>query len=85
MSWKRALDIIDARAGLRSAVDVEGGSLRHWRRVIGKAHVDFQVGFLGHGPSLIISLAMGVDGRTENSSFPNLVLHKQLGHYLMQE
>ena len=82
MSWKRALDIIDARIGLCS--DIEGGSLRHWRRVIGKAYVDFQVGFLGYGPSLIMSLALGLDGRTKDSTFPNLALPRQLARYLMQ-
>ena len=72
MSWKRALDIIDTRIGLRS--DIESGPLRHWRRVIGKAHADFQTGFLGYGPALLISLAVRVDGRTEDSNFPNLLL-----------
>ena len=72
MSWKRALDTIDARIGLRS--DIENGSLRHWRRVIGKAHADLQANFLGFGPALLVSLAIGVDGRTEDSSFPNLMI-----------
>ena len=79
MSWRRALDVIDARIGLSS--DIESGSLRCWRRVIGKAYVDLQVGLLAHGPSLLASLAMGVDGRTEDSSFPNLLLLEERQRY----
>ena len=79
MSWKKALDIIDARIVLRS--DIESGSLRSSRRVIEKAYVDFQAGFLGEGPSLVISLAMGMDGRTEGSSFPNLMSHAERERY----
>ena len=83
MSWKRALDIIDARIGLRP--DIESGSLRRWRRVIGKAYVDLQVGLLGCGPAPLVSLAMGVDGRTEGSSFPMLTVHKELMRHLTQD
>ena len=81
MSWKKALDIIDGRIGLRS--DVGGGSLPHWRRVIGKAYADLQVGFLG--PSLLVSLALGEDGRTEDSRFPNLLSQVVRERYLLQD
>ena len=79
MSWKRALDTIDARIGLRS--DTEGGSLRRWRRVIGKAYDDLQANFLGFGPALLVSLAIGVDGRTEDSSFPSLTVPVERERY----
>ena len=79
MSWKMALDIIDVRIGSRS--DIESESLRHWRRVIGKAHADFQVGFSGYGPARLLSLTFGVDGRTKDSSFPNLTLPKERERY----
>ena len=50
-------------------------SLRHWRGVIGKAHADIHKKLLG--PSLLMSLALSVDGRTADSDFPNLLLHKE--------
>ena len=74
VSWKRALDIIDARIGSRS--DITSRSLRHWRRVIGKAYADFEAGFSEYGPALVVSLAMGMDTRTQDSSFPNLTLQE---------
>ena len=75
ISWKRALDTIDARIGLRT--DIESGSLRHWERVIRKVYADLQVGLSGYGPALLVSLALGTDGRSENSSFPNFMLQAE--------
>ncbi|KAF9642988.1 hypothetical protein BDM02DRAFT_1774341 [Thelephora ganbajun] len=72
MSWKRALGTIDVRIGLYP--NAESGSLRHWKRVIGKTYADFQANSQGYGPTVLASLAMTVDGRTENSGFPNLVV-----------
>ena len=83
MSWKRALDVIDARIGLRP--DIESGSLRHWRSVIAKAHVELQVSSLGYGPAPLVSLATGVDARTEGSSAPNLMVHEELVRHLIQD
>ena len=79
MSWKRALDIIDARIGLSS--DIESGSLRRWRKVIEKAYVDLQVGLLAYGPSLFALLVMEADGRTEGSSFPNFLAWAERERY----
>ncbi|KAF9642933.1 hypothetical protein BDM02DRAFT_3264295 [Thelephora ganbajun] len=72
MSWKRALDTIDVRIGLYPSA--ESGSLRYWKRVIGKTYADFQANSPGYGPTVLASLAMTVDGRTEDSGFPNLVV-----------
>ena len=72
ISWKRALDTIDARIALRS--QAESGSLRHWRGVIEKAYADLQASLQGYGPSMLVSLSLSVDGRTGDSSFPNLAL-----------
>ena len=79
MSWKSVLDIIDARIGFGS--DIQSGSLRYWRRVIGKAYADFEVGFSGYGPTLLASSMVGVDGRTEDSNFPNLILPAERERY----
>ena len=73
ISLKRALDVIDVRIGLRSHAESE--SLRYWRGVIEEAHADFQTKLVVCGPSLLMSEALLVDGRTEDSEFPNLLLH----------
>ena len=73
ISWKRALDTIDVRIGLRS--HAESKSLQDLRGVIGKVHADFQANLLGCGPSPILSMAMLIDGRTPDSQYPNLLFH----------
>ena len=79
-SWKRALDTIDERIGLCGS-DAERGSLRHRRRVIGQTYDDFRAKFSGYKPPLLASLALSVDGRTEGSSFPNLVAPEEREPY----
>ena len=75
ISWKRALDTIDVRIGLCS--QAESGSLRYLRSIIGKVHVDFQAGILGCGLSSSASLLPLMDGRTADSEYPNLLLHRE--------
>ena len=77
VSWKRALDTID----IRSHSHAESESLRYWRGVIGKAHANLQANLAGCGPSLLMSLALSVDGRTADSSYPNLLLQKERENY----
>ena len=71
ISWKRTLDTIDVCIGLCSYA--ESKSLRYWRGVIWKVHADFQAGIRRCGPSQIMLLARSVDGRAEDSEFPNLL------------
>ena len=73
ISLKRALDTIDFRIGSRSHTESE--SLRYWRGVIGKAQADFRANLQGCGPSPLMSSALLLDGRAEDSEFPNLLLH----------
>ena len=79
ISWRRALDTIDFRIGSRS--QAESQPLRDQREVIAKAYADLQANLLGYGPSLVASLALSVDGRTEESSYPNLLLHTERERY----
>ena len=72
ISLKRALDTIDARIELCS--HTESRPLRYWRGVIGKVHIDFQAKLLECRPSPLMLLAVSVDGRTEDSEYPNLLL-----------
>jgi len=71
VSWKRALDTIDTR--IESCSHTESESLRFWRGLIGKAHADFQASLLKCGPCPLSSTLL-VDGRTEDSEFPSLLL-----------
>ena len=79
MSWKGALDIIDARIGLH--LETEDGPLRHWRRIIGKAYADFQANFLGFDHNSFASFVVSTDGRSEDSDFPNLLLVSERERY----
>jgi len=79
ISWKKAQDTIDMRIGLCSHAERE--PLQYLRGVIGKVHADFQEDLLGCGPSQILSSAMLVDGRTEDSEYPNLLLRSGLELY----
>ena len=74
MSWKRALDTIDARTGLYP--DTGNGSLERWKGAIQRAYADFQANLPGLGPNSFASLVMASDGRSEGSRFPNLVAPK---------
>ena len=77
MSWKRALDTIDARVEL----NLENGSLSNWEAVIGKAYADFQANFLGPGHNSFASSVLSVDGRSEGSNFPNLIVPGERERY----
>ena len=79
MSWKRVLDVIDARIGLGS--NAQSGSLLRWREAISKTYADFEASFPGNEPSLLASLAVSMDGRTESSAFPNLMVPKERERY----
>ncbi|KAF9783513.1 hypothetical protein BJ322DRAFT_158918 [Thelephora terrestris] len=78
-SWNTALDTIDARLGLCS--DAEKGSLRNWKAVIEKAYEDFRANLPGFEPTSFDSLVLATDGRSENSSFPNLSEPKERERY----
>ena len=71
MSWKRALGVIDER--IESLSHAESEQLRYWRGVIDMAYADFQTNNQGDEPSLFVSLAISMDGRTEYSRYPNLL------------
>ena len=73
------MDTIDARVGSHS--DAEKGSLRHWKRVLEKAHADFQANFPGFEPHPFACLVMATDGRSEGSKFPNLIVPKERERY----
>lgn len=80
ISWKRALDTIEECIRLCPHSGREAPRYR-WKEVIGKAYADFQANLPGYEPSLLSSLAMTVDGRTEGSNYPNLILPAERERY----
>lgn len=79
ISWKTALDTIDARLGLRS--DEDNGQLRHWKMIIEKAYAEFQANLPEFEPPLFDSLVLATDGRSEGSKFPNLIAPEERERY----
>jgi hypothetical protein len=79
VSWKRALETIDAR--LKLYPDAEDGSLRRRRNVIGKTYADFEANFPGLGPNSFASLVMAMGSRSGDSGFPNLLVAKERERY----
>ena len=62
MSWKTALDTIDARLGLCS--DAGNGLLRQWKMVIRKAYANFRENLPEFEPTSFTSLVIVTDGRS---------------------
>ena len=81
ISWKRALDTIEECIRLCPHSEREAPQYHRWKEVIGKAYADFQANLPGYEPSLLSSLAMTVDGRTEGSNYPNLILPAERERY----
>ena len=71
ISLKRVLDTIDVR--IEGCSPPENQSLRYLRAVIGNTHAIFQAKLLGCRPSPLMLLVLSVDGRTEDSEYPNLI------------
>ena len=72
ISLKKVLGTIDVRIGLFPYAESE--LMRYCGGVIGKAHADFRAKLLECGPTHPMVSAVLVNGRTEDSEFPNLLL-----------
>ena len=79
MSWKTALDTIDAR--LRLCSDAENGSLQHWKMVIGKAYANLRERLPEFEPTSFTSLVIATDGRSGDSRYPNLTVAGERERY----
>ena len=55
--------------------------LQHYQKVIGGKYSDFQARLSDCDPPDILSLAMLVDGTTEDSKYPNLLLIEKRSSY----
>jgi hypothetical protein len=73
------LDTIDARLGLGSGA--ENGPLRRRKTIIEKAYDDFRANLPGFEPTSFASLVIATDGRSEDSSYPNLLVPEERERY----
>lgn len=71
MSWKKSLEILDARINALSSG--ERGPLQRLRRIVSQAHSDFQNNIPECTPPELMMLTWMEDGRTETSRYPNLL------------
>ena len=79
LSWKLALETIEARVRLH--LDAESGSLQYCKMAIKKIYANFQVDFPGFEPNSFSCLVIAMDGRSEDSDFPNLIKPKERERY----
>ena len=72
VSWKTALGVIDARL---ATVPLEHGTkLRHWRETVVEIYSDFAEKLPDPELPTLARQASWVDGRAEESRYPNLML-----------
>jgi len=79
MSWKTALETIDAR--LRLFPVAENRMLQRWKIVIEKAYAELRENLPGFEPTTFTSLLLAADGRSEDSSYPNLAVAEEREPY----
>ena len=72
ISWKTALRVIDARLATGSLE--HGAKLRHWRETVAKVHSDFAARLPDAQVPTLAQRASWIDGRTDESRYPNLLL-----------
>ena len=80
VSWKKALRVFDAR--LANAPPEHGTKLRHWKETVAEVHSDFEAKLPGTGPGTLTLRAEQVDGRTEESRYPNLMIPGVMQQYM---
>lgn len=78
-SWTKALKVYDSRIGSFSLE--EGAHLWCLKQVVAEACVDFERRVPKAGPSVLTSLALLEDGRSEGSKYPNLMVPAAREHY----
>ena len=72
VSWKKALEVFDAR--LASFSLRYGTKLSHWRETVAAIHSDFEAKLPNAEPPILTVRAALMDGRTKESRYPNLML-----------
>ena len=72
LSWKKALGVFDAR--LAYATLEHGTKLRRWRETVTEVYLDFVAKLPDAETPILMLRATQLDGRTEGSRYPNLML-----------
>jgi hypothetical protein len=79
VSWKKALGVFDAR--LATAPLKHDTKLRHWREIVAEVYSDFAAKLPEAKLPTLTIRAQLIDGRTEESRYPNLMLPGMGEHY----
>ncbi|KAF9646810.1 hypothetical protein BDM02DRAFT_2889392 [Thelephora ganbajun] len=72
LSWKKALGVFDAR--ITNDTLERGTNFRHWRKTVAEVYSDFVAKLPGAESPILSSRARQLDGRTEGSRYPNMML-----------
>jgi len=72
LSWEKALEVFDDR--LANATLEQGARLRGWRETVAEVYSVFVAKLPDAAPATLSSRANQLDGRTEGSRYPNLML-----------
>jgi len=74
VSWRAALGVFDAR--LVTVPPEHDTKLRHWRETLAEVYSDFTAKVPDAKLQTLALRALWVDGRTEESRYPNLLIAK---------
>jgi len=72
VSWRAALGVFDAR--LVTIPPERGTKLRYWRETVAEAYSDFTAKIPEAKLQTLALRALWLDGRTEESRYPNLMI-----------
>ena len=72
ISWNKALSVFDSR--ISGTTLEQGTKLRRWKEVVEEVHLDFWAKIPDEEPPILTERAYKLDGRTEESRYPNLML-----------
>jgi len=72
LSWQKALAVFDSR--IANTTIERAAELRRWKEVVAGVHSDFVEKMPDTEPAILAKRAHVLDGRTEESRYPNLML-----------
>ena len=79
LSWEKTLGVFNSRLANTALTN-----LRHWREIVAGVYSDFEANIPDPEAGPLVLRAWSLDGRTEDSRYPNLMLPevgKQYGIY----
>lgn len=72
VSWEKVLGVLDTR--IAKATPQHGARLRHWREPVAVVYSDFLAKLPDAEPAILAARSHELDGRTEESRYPNMML-----------